>query len=103
MPRLSVYVGQQPQESNAAAGRVGEAGAGPASCAAAAPAASLSPPQQEQAAQQHGMEQQYAAAAIKLQADYAKRLREHGQRTFRWPDGSLRPECPPPQPHTVVS
>lgn len=55
------------------------------------------------AAEQQGLEQLQNAAAAKLQADYAKRLREHGPRTFRWPDGSLRPERPPPNPHAVVS
>jgi hypothetical protein len=48
-------------------------------------------------------ELQLEAVGAKLEAEYAKRLREHGPRTFRWPDGSLRPERPPPNPHAVVS
>ena len=31
------------------------------------------------------------------------RLREHGPRTFRWPDGSLQPSAPPPSPYAVAS
>jgi hypothetical protein len=49
------------------------------------------------------LDPQHEAAASKLQADYNKRLREHGPRSFRWPDGSLRPNRPPPNPHAVVS
>lgn len=48
------------------------------------------------------LDAQQGAAAAKLAADYSKRLREHGPRTFRWPDGSLRPDRPPPNPHAVV-
>jgi hypothetical protein len=32
----------------------------------------------------------------------ARSLRDHGPRVFRHPDGSLRPERPPPQPFAVV-
>ncbi|KAL4859626.1 hypothetical protein ACK3TF_000712 [Chlorella vulgaris] len=68
--------------------------------------------QAQQGDQQQGLEgslgqlsldPQHAAAATKLQADYARRVREHGPRTFRWPDGSLRPEKPPPSPHAVAN
>lgn len=31
------------------------------------------------------------------------RVSLHGARKFRWPDGSLRPEAPPPNPYAVVS
>ncbi len=51
----------------------------------------------------HQLDPQHEAAAAKLAADYSKRLREHGLRTYRWPDGSLRPDRPPPNPHAVVS
>ena len=30
------------------------------------------------------------------------RLREHGPRHFRWPDGSLREERPPPSPYAAA-
>jgi hypothetical protein len=34
----------------------------------------------------------------RFQEAYAKRIREHGERRFRWPDGSLRAERPPANP-----
>lgn len=48
------------------------------------------------------LDPQHEAAAARLQAEYAKRVREHGPRVFRWPDGSLRPERPLPNPNAVV-
>lgn len=118
MPKLSAYVvaagsagaaadGRQQQQPRAAAAAA-EGGSGGA---AAAPLA-VQPPQQQQAQQQQQpagspanqiLDVQHEAATAKLQADYSKRVREHGPRTFRWPDGSLRPDRPPPNPHAVVS
>lgn len=31
------------------------------------------------------------------------RVREHGRREYRWPDGVLRPEKPPANPYTVAN
>lgn len=40
-------------------------------------------------------------ASKRFQEMHSKRIREHGPRRFRWPDGSLRPERPPPNPYAV--
>lgn len=113
MPKLSAYVhqqaGQLPAAPLQAAGAVpppSGAGTGQSQGQLAQPRSQQLQAVQQQravAAEQQGLEQLQNAAAAKLQADYAKRLREHGPRTFRWPDGSLRPERPPPNPHAVVS
>lgn len=109
MPKLSAYVdagqtGDTPSVSAAVP-------QGPLA-SAAGPSLARRPPQQQQQPQKQpppgSLEQpslglQHEAAANKLQAEYAKRLREHGPRTFRWPDGSLRPERPPPNPHAVAN
>ncbi|PRW58699.1 hypothetical protein C2E21_2783 [Chlorella sorokiniana] len=99
---------QQPRDAQHLGARVAGA-ASPLTAAAAAAAAAAT----GQAAQAPGLpsssggapllDQQHDAAAAKLAADYSKRLREHGPRTFRWPDGSLRPDRPPPNPYAVAN
>ena len=107
MPRLSVYVDQQahggaPAVSSAAAAAAAAAPPPPPSPAVSPSALRAAGPAGQQLPAKATQEQQHVAVAAKLQEDYAKRLREHGPRTFRWADGSLRPERPQPQPHTVV-
>lgn len=34
---------------------------------------------------------------------HTRRVREHGRREYRWPDGVLRPEKPPANPYTVAN
>ncbi|KAL4437076.1 hypothetical protein ABPG75_004215 [Micractinium tetrahymenae] len=117
MPKLSAYVEQQagqnragpPAGAAAAVPPPAGAGTGQSQALPASPP-TLQPAEQQQQQQQPAseagqqeLEQLQSAASAKLQADYAKRLREHGPRTFRWPDGSLRPERPPPNPHAVAN
>ncbi len=115
MPKLSAYVHQQPfkalerpPEAAAAATVVPlptEAGTGQSQAQQLAqpPAQQLESLQRQAVvtSERQGLDQLQGAAA-KLQADHAKRLREHGPARFRWPDGSLRLERPPPNPHAVV-
>ena len=114
MPKLSAYVeqtaarggdeGASGQQQGAAGG--GGGGAGPALAAGLQQHRQHQQqhtPSSGQSQRQPELDPQHEAAASKLQADYSKRLREHGPRSFRWPDGSLRPDRPPPNPHAVVS
>lgn len=46
---------------------------------------------------------EFHLAATKLGEAYHKRIHDHGPRTYRWPDGSLKPEKPPERPYAVAN
>ncbi|KAL6746125.1 hypothetical protein V8C86DRAFT_2952349 [Haematococcus lacustris] len=96
MPKLSSFVA-------AAAGK-NAATAAPVvllqpSNSAAGPSPVPSAHCQQAEAQQQAVAQQQA----RLQTLYERRLREHGPRVYRQPDGSLGPAPPPRDPYTVAN
>ncbi|KAF8058108.1 methyltransferase [Scenedesmus sp. PABB004] len=67
---------------------------------AAGPSSAAAAPQQPPAgATQDAADEEVAALA----RGHARRLREHGPRSYRHPDGSLRPSPPPREPLTVAN
>eukprot|EP00887_Chlorella_sp_A99_P005220 scaffold1.g5220.t1 len=46
---------------------------------------------------------EHVAATQKFRQEFEKRLRDQGPRLFRWSDGSLRPDKPPPNPYAAAS
>lgn len=109
MPKLSKYVQEASQQHPDVAAEPGtlylatDAAAGPAA-PAGRPAASTRSTLggSSQGGRSTLLSPQHQAAAAKLKEDFNKRIREHGPRVFRWPDGSLRPDKPPPSPYAAV-